>query len=56
MPTKEQIEKDYLEVCRDLGDIEVVLATYNGIKNNLLIKAGELQRALKGVKDENISQ
>lgn len=53
---KEQIEKDYAEICKQLGDVEVILATYNGLKTNLLIKAGELQRSLREVKDENISQ
>lgn len=53
---KEQIEKDYAEVCKQLGDVEVILATYNGLKNNLLIKAGELQKSLREVNNENIPQ
>lgn len=56
MPNKEQIEQEYMDICRQLGDIEVVIATYKGIKNNLLIKAGELQRSLREVNNENLSQ
>ena len=53
---KEQIQQEYADLCKKLGDIEVILATYNGIKNNLLVKAGELQRKIAEVANENISQ
>ena len=49
METKDT-EQKYLSICQQLGDVEVVLATYKGIKNNLLIEAGKLQKEMRDSK------
>jgi hypothetical protein len=48
------LEQKYGTLCQELGDIEVVLATYAGVKNNLLRQAGVLQREMQEAQKSNI--
>lgn len=53
----DQLMADYIDLCRKLGDIDVAIETCKGVRTNLLIEAGKIQKELRkmGVENEKSS-